>query len=59
MEYTSIILYILVQCMVPAKLSAHLPDPYLVILFLAVTQVIHCGTYIASHLVGHDVPESH
>ena len=39
--------------------SVHLPASYLVVPILVATQEIHHGTYIASHVVGHNAPVSH
>ena len=59
MDYNGIVLSILVQCPVPARLSASLPATYLVAPFFGGTQEKHCSTYTASHIVGHNIPESH
>ena len=49
----------MVQCLVPAELSAYLLASCLVVPFLAATQEIHHGTYIASHVVGYDAFDLH
>ena len=36
------------------ELSAYLAASYLVVPVLVATQEIHRGTYVASHIVGHD-----
>ena len=59
MNYDNIVLSILVQCLVPAKSSAHLPASYFGVPFFITTLETHCGTYAASHIVGHDISESH
>ena len=41
------------------ELSENLPDSYLVVTFLVSNYENHHGTYIASHVVGHDAGESH
>ena len=54
--YGGIALFILVPCPVPAESSVHLPASNLVVPILVAAQVIHHGTYIVSHVVGHDAP---
>ena len=58
MDSDGIVLSILVQCPVPVEVSAYLPASCLVVPFCADIQEIHHSTYIASHVVGHDAPES-
>ena len=57
-DYICLVLYILVQCLVPAESNAHLPVSYLVLPFLAATQEIHHSTYITSHIVDHNALKS-
>ena len=59
MDYDDIVLSILVQCLVPAESSAYLPASCLVVPFLLTTQEIYRGTYIASHIVGHNASDLH
>ena len=58
MDFGGIVPLILVQCLVPAELSAYLPVSYLLILFLVATQERHHCIYVASHIVGYNTPES-
>ena len=55
--YGSIALFILVPCPVPMELSVCLPASNLVVPILVATQGIHHGTYVASHVVGHNAPQ--
>ena len=57
--YGGIALSIWVLCLVPVELSVHLPASCLVVPILVATQEIHRGTYIASHVVGHNAPVLH
>ena len=59
MDYNGVILSVLVQYLVPAESNAHLPLSYLVLPFLAANQEKHYRTYIASHVVSHNAPDSH
>ena len=54
--YGDIALFILVPCLVPMEWSVHLPASNLVVLILVAAQGTHRGTYIVSHVVGHNVP---
>ena len=57
--YGGIALSVWVPCLVPAELSICLPASSLVVPILVATQEIHHGTYVASHIVGHNSPVSH
>ena len=57
-DYGGIALSVQVQLPIPAELSAYLPASYLVVPISIATQEIHYGTCIASHVVGHNAPES-
>ena len=59
MGYNVIVPFIPVQCLAPAESSACVPASCLVVFFLITTQEKHCGTYISSHIVGYNAPESH
>ena len=50
---------ILVQCLVLAELSAHLPAFYLVVPFLITNQAIHHSIYVASYVVSNNNPKFH
>ena len=50
-------LFVWVLCLFQAESSACLPTSYLVVPILVATQEIHHGTYIVSHVVGHDAPK--
>ena len=52
--YGNIALFILVPYPVPKELSVHLPASGLVVPILVAAQGIHCGTYVVSHIVGHN-----
>ena len=54
--YSSIALSIWVLWPVPVELSVHLPASDLVVPILVAAQGKHHGTYIVSHVVGHDAP---
>ena len=54
--YGSIALFVLVFCLVPVELGVNLPASNLVVPILVAAQEIHCGTYIVSHIVGHNAP---
>ena len=46
----------LVSCLVPTELSVCLPASDLVVIMSIAAQGIHRGTYIVSHVVGHNAP---
>ena len=52
--YGDIALFVLVLCLVPMELSVNLLASDLVVPILIATQGIHHGTYIVSHMVGHN-----
>ena len=56
MDYSGIAPYIWFQCPPPMESIAYLPALYFVIPILVATQQIHCSTYAASHIVGHNAP---
>ena len=54
--YGDIALFILVPCLVLTEWSVYLPASNLVVPILVAAQGTHCGTYVVSHVVGHDAP---
>ena len=54
--YGNIALFVSVLCPVPMEWSVRLPASNSVVPILVATQGIHHGTYVVSHVVGHDVP---
>ena len=52
--YGNIALFVLVPCPVLMECSVHLPASDSVVPILVAAQGAHCGTYIVSHVVGHD-----
>ena len=54
--YCSIALSVWVPYPVPVELSVYLPASNLVVPILVAAQGIHHGTYIVSHVVGHNAP---
>ena len=58
MDYSGIALSIWIHCLVPMKLSACLLASGLMVPISVATKEIHCSIYIASYVVGHNVPES-
>ena len=56
MGYASKAPSIWVQYLISMGLSVCLPGSGLVVPILVATQEIHHGTYVVSHIVGHDTP---
>ena len=54
--YDDIALFVLVLCLVLMEWSVCLPASNSVVPISVAAQGIHLGTYVVSHIVGHDVP---
>ena len=54
--YGDIALFVLVPCPVLTEWSGCLPASDLVAPISVAAQGTHCGTYVVSHVVGHDAP---
>ena len=54
--YDDIALFVPLPCPVPTKWSVLLPASDLVVPILVAAQGTHCGTYVVSHIVGHNAP---
>ena len=59
MGYGGIALSIWVLCLIRVESSACLLTSYLVVPTLVAIQEIHRGTYVVSHVVGHNAPNLH
>ena len=59
MGYGGIALFVWFPCLVRVELTAHLPTSFLVVPISLATKETHCSTYVVSHIVGYDAPESH
>ena len=55
--YDNIALLVPVPCPVPMEWSVCLPASNLVVPILVAAQGTHRGTYVVSHIVGHDAPQ--
>ena len=54
--YGNIALLVPILCPIPREWSVHLSASNLAVPILVAAQLTHCGTYIVSHVVGHDAP---